>query len=109
MRKIEQAMIDAINGNREFRSGFTAVSVSAGDIAVTLHGNTIARRIAGRWRWTLAGWNTPLTRSRINALARGLGWTMGVGTIAGVAQVVRFTPMSAERTPISDTAWIEVE
>lgn len=81
MRKVEQQMIDAITNGREFRQGNTVVREEWGRAqqpceldsrcwVVYLHGNEIAR-----WwpenevLWVSdAGWRTPTTKSRLNAL-----------------------------------------
>lgn len=75
MRKIDKAMCAAVKAHQYFKSGNTEVNVRLDmcgneHIEVRLHGNII-------WRWseaedmtefTLAGWNTPVTRSRLHAL-----------------------------------------
>ena len=40
---------------------------------IYLHGNMIASYSTGEWSFTLQGWNTPTTKSRINALANQWG------------------------------------
>lgn len=75
MRKIEKAMIEAIRTGRSRVLGNTAVLVNTThhgtEWTVTLHGNLIAKSESnGRIAVTLAGWPTPTTRSRINALLR---------------------------------------
>ena len=87
MRKIEQALVDAIRKKRPFRSGNTVTRYADdGACEVLLHGNVIARLndADGRHVWTLAGWNTSTTRSRINALACALGWPGRVFSLAGL-------------------------
>lgn len=75
MRKIEEAMSAAVKEHKYFKSSNTEVNVRIDacgfkHIEVRLHGNMI-------WRWneaedmtefTLAGWNTAVTRSRLHAL-----------------------------------------
>jgi len=75
MRAIERKMIEAIKAGKDWHSGNTAVHMvpDLGYI-VTLHSNNIAvfrnkDRVLGI---TLAGWPTPTTRSRINAVLFGL-------------------------------------
>ena len=67
-RKIEQALVAAIREGRHFSSGNTRYNHTVG--GVFLHENPIARvSLDGQgWEFSLAGWNTPTTRSRINAL-----------------------------------------
>ncbi len=88
MRKIEKALIDAIKANTAFARDNTAFNPQAGQ--VFLHGNLIAtvstdpntpvnlgQKGDRVFAFTLAGWNTPTTRSRINALSREfLGYTI---------------------------------
>lgn len=88
-RKIEQQMIAAIRAGANWKSGNTEVRYNdtTGDLDVLLHGNRIAEVYAAEGsvlpgtrfgkagaQWTLAGWNTPTTRSRINALAAAFNW-----------------------------------
>ena len=68
MRQIEKSMAQAVKAGRNFRSGNTVVSVDASGIKVYLHGNCIYTVYQGVKRFTLAGWNTVTTRSRLNAL-----------------------------------------
>jgi hypothetical protein len=72
MRKITKKVCGAFCQKRRASSGNT---VSTGD-SLALHGNIIARWTeGGRLQITLAGWNTPTTRERIN----GIGWQFGFG------------------------------
>lgn len=75
MHKIEQAMIRAVSSERtRMPSGNTQVRKEGDFLSVYLHGNCIARQMDdGTWMFNLCGWNTPTTRSRINALAREFG------------------------------------
>lgn len=93
MRKIEERMIEAVKSGRSFSLGNTRVTAikkngdGTGSAGVYLHGNLIA---VMTWEYragiitkyphelarvdcTLAGWGTVTTRSRLNALSRGLG------------------------------------
>lgn len=77
MRKIEQNMVAAIRAGRNFSGSNTLVRQHGeGHSAIYLHGHLIAEigHPERGTRWTLAGWNTPTTRSRINALARAFNW-----------------------------------
>lgn len=71
MREIEQQMCRAIRaGKAQWVSGNTRVRRDETGVYVYLHGNLIAHGDSTRgWKFRLAGWNTPTTRSRINALA----------------------------------------
>lgn len=72
MRKIEEAMVRAVRTRTSRKFGNTEVRCQAGRIVVLLHGNRIAECRDHQWYFCLAGWPTPTTRSRINALAQGL-------------------------------------
>lgn len=70
MRKINEAMLKAIEERRDWACGNTQVLVSndGNVINVYLHGLNIYSDTYGMKRFTLAGWNTMVTRSRLNAL-----------------------------------------
>lgn len=72
MRKIEEAMNRAIYLSKNATIGNTKVMHTEGAgqhfVSVYLHGHMIAQRINGEWSISLAGWNTPTTRSRLNGL-----------------------------------------
>lgn len=75
MRKIEALMVAAVNNRRDFRSGNTTVDVTNDHLTVKLHGNTIAEILPSEPNvlWiTDAGWQTTTTKSRLNALLRGV-------------------------------------
>lgn len=93
MRKIEAKMIDIINKQQAEAKGkpvgFMGVVDSQvfgntwvrttvrEDLAIVttvyLHGNLIAQNGVTGWGFKMAGWPTPTTKSRINALAQGFG------------------------------------
>lgn len=90
MRKIDLWMIDAIIRQRASNTDVLlydgVVSTRANTMVSTrirydgekvtnvyLHGNMIASYSTGNWGFTLQGWNTPTTKSRINALALHYG------------------------------------
>lgn len=107
-RKIEDAMIAAIRAGKDWKSGNTEVRREefGGSLSVYLHGNLIAK-IGGAQEyahWTLAGWDTNTTRSRINALARAFGWR-GVSRKGGVP--FASGSATAPMTPISDSEWVD--
>ena len=54
------------------RNGNTVVTNDETGVKVYLHGNCIYAVYDGVARFTLAGWNTPTTRSRLNALGVGV-------------------------------------
>lgn len=79
MRKIEEQMIAAIKAGKNWYKDNTQVSVAAREDGATitsvyLHGNLIAQTgVDGghHWGFCFCGWNTPTTRSRINAIIKG--------------------------------------
>jgi len=98
MRKIEERMVQAMKTGRTFSLGNTRVTALNGDAQshVYLHGNLIARLswvkrgVLLRARYhlieiecTLAGWPTVTTRSRLNAICRGLGMACRFGQRKG--------------------------
>lgn len=69
MREIEKQMNAAISARRNFKRGNTEVEVSNGSIFIYLHGNCICQVAPGGGRrFKSCGWDTPTTRSRLNAL-----------------------------------------
>lgn len=127
MRVIEKQMIEAIKAGKNWLSGNTRVRhdpvVGGCEVEVYLHGNLIAKRFfrgedkPGKWQVTLAGWNTPTTRSRLTALCQAFKpGCCGVGTKLGQAAIhynVRDSyddPDSFQRViqPITNTQWVTV-
>lgn len=73
MRQIEKQMLEAVKNGSSMSVGNTRVVWKDGYCDVLLHGNHIARIFTdGRGEFTLAGWDTPTTRSRLNALGVGV-------------------------------------
>lgn len=86
MRKIEQYMLQTIETQRgqigkvffstmESTKGNTKITTNYRNdgqyvTTVYLHSNMIAQFSGGQWGFKLAGWNTPTTKSRINAIAK---------------------------------------
>lgn len=68
MRKIEKEMLAAVEQVKNYANGNTTVRVAKNEIRVYLHSNLIYKETAEGRFFTLAGWNTPTTRSRLNAL-----------------------------------------
>lgn len=112
MRKIEQEMLYAIRQKKNWQNGNTRVEhTEDGRTLVYLHSNLIAE-LTPREFWasqlsiTLAGWNTPTTRSRLTAIvqARYPSYCRGVGTKLGQAYIAyaNFT------RPIDDNEWVQV-
>lgn len=63
-RKISQAAASALESGRKM----TLSNTSVNDNIMRLHGNAIAKMVDGELMITDAGWNTPTTRERLNAL-----------------------------------------
>ena len=82
MRQIEKQMVAAIKARKNFKSGNTEVTMTRNEYLCTctamvyLHDNLIAKISFGPEnvvaQFTLAGWNTNTTRSRLNALGVGV-------------------------------------
>ena len=75
MRKIELNMIKAVANQRNFKSGNTQVLSYPDHQAaeIRLHDNVIGVISHGKYlTLSSAGWYTPTTKSRINALLNGL-------------------------------------
>ena len=69
MRQVEKNMLQAVRAGKNFKCGNTEVKNGVfGEVFVYLHGNCIYRIIDGVREFTLSGWNTVTTRSRLNAL-----------------------------------------
>jgi hypothetical protein len=94
MRIIEEKMIAAINANDQFNMDNTALRYTTGNsgfskpqVEVLLHGHSIATLNEERTAMTfsLCGYNTRTTRSRINALLQSFKQSgAGVSTRKGV-------------------------
>lgn len=80
MRKIEEKMVLAVRNRKNMTEGNTRVENTAnGAIYVFLHGNMIYEvSPLGVASFGLCGWNTPTTRSRLNALGVGICVKKGV-------------------------------
>lgn len=68
MRKIEKEMLAAVEQVKNYANGNTTVRVAENEIRVYLHSNLIYKETHEGRFFTLAGWNTPTTRSRLKAL-----------------------------------------
>jgi hypothetical protein len=104
MRKIEQEMIRAIRNPESIRMGWTKdntrVQFTACGTEVYLYKSCIARTVKGAWEFNLCGWNTPTTRSRINAIANEFGRHQ-VYTLNGRA----FSDIGGAPTEVPTHAW----
>lgn len=74
MRTIEKNMLNALREKKTWRNSNTAVvfNEDKSECRVYLHGNCIFAVCEGVARFTLAGWNSKTTRSRLNALGVGI-------------------------------------
>lgn len=73
MRQVEKRMVAAIKARTPMNCGNTSVTVKDDYCDVLLFGNHIARVFNdGRGEFTLSGWDTNTTRSRLNALGVGV-------------------------------------
>lgn len=82
MRQIEKQMVASIKARKNFKSGNTEVTITRNEYLRTctamvyLHGNLISKISFGPdnvvAQFTMAGWNTNTTRSRLNALGVGV-------------------------------------
>lgn len=62
-------MCAAVRAHKEYKCGNTWVLVNDYvSVFVFLHGNCIYSEVDGKKSFSLAGWNTNTTRSRLNAL-----------------------------------------
>ena len=72
MRKIEGQMIDAIHDRRDWKLSNTEVQCTEDRIYVRLHGSTVAIVTPTHVDISDCGWQTPTTKSRLNAILREL-------------------------------------
>ena len=79
MRKIERQMCDAVQGNRNWKSGNTSVHFSEeyGTSTVYLHDNLIAIVSDNDMEIFDGGYQSKTTKSRLNALLSEFGYTCG--------------------------------
>ena len=68
MRKIEEAMCEAVKNRKNWANGNTRVEIFNDEITVYLHENAIYRIVDGVKYWSFAGWPTMTTKSRLRAL-----------------------------------------
>ena len=106
-------MLRALRDGKEWRSANTRVTApdAQGVAHVYLHDNHIAERAPGVLAVTLAGWNTPTTRSRLNALLRDCT-TRGVYSRRGTCWLSACGEDRhdhAKALPLSSRDWFGVE
>ena len=68
MRNIDENIHSAFNGNHPYAEGNTTLTFIDGKKMVLLHGNCIYKESYGVAQFTLAGWDTNVTRNRLRAL-----------------------------------------
>lgn len=102
MRKIQLAILEALRTKTNFSEGSTLVVVSdAGNIQMLLHDSPIVRIENNEKDMyiSLAGWNTPTTRGRINIALDKYG-------ISRVVNCVNTPEIAGRQIPTS--GWIQV-
>lgn len=90
MRQIEKDMVQFISRGVPgvWQQANTKVDITGPCVEVYLHGHLIAARDNASdkgWRWNLCGWNTPTTRSRLNALGCRVATKAGQPHVMGRA------------------------
>lgn len=68
MRNIDENINSAFNGNHPYAEGNTTLTFIDGKKMVLLHGNCIYKEFNGVAQFTLAGWDTNVTRNRLKAI-----------------------------------------
>lgn len=70
MKKIEEQMCRAVREHRNWSKGNTRVTITdnGNGVSVYLYDNCIYSKVFNHASFTLAGWNTATTRSRLKAL-----------------------------------------
>ena len=94
-RQITEQAVNAFNNNKNFNLSNTTVSADCTGTRMYLFGNLIAEKVGNRIRVTLAGWNTPTTRERLNGLDG-----VSVTTKKGQAYI--------NGKAVEDDAWVQV-
>ena len=94
MRKIEKEMLAAVRERRNWSSGNTAVQIAGNIVRVFLFGNNIYSDNMGCKSFSMAGWTSPTTISRLRAL--------GVNV-----HIKNRTPMY-DGSPIDSAEWYDI-
>lgn len=69
MRKITNEAVHAFNNNKSYKNKNTEIRVDSVGVEYLLHDNLIAHKyIGGNVAVSLAGWNTKVTRERLNGI-----------------------------------------
>lgn len=68
MRQITREAVAHFEAGMPFNKSNTTVTVEGDRVDMLLHNNLIARREKGTLQITMAGWETPTTRERLNGI-----------------------------------------
>ena len=68
MRQVTQNVSNAFANNRAFKSGNDEVKASENTVDLLLHGNLIAWKIGGKTFITNSGYQTNVTKDRLNGI-----------------------------------------
>jgi hypothetical protein len=68
MRKITTEAVEAFMNGKNYKNGNTSVNSLMGYSEYKLHGNLIAFKTPEKLEVSLACWNTPTTRERLNGI-----------------------------------------
>ena len=87
MKKIDEAVMDAVMHGEKLSRGNTLVKINGQFTSVSLHGNIIARiGPGGYWVLDTCGWDTDMTIRRMNAVCQGSGISVVVRIRNGKTQ-----------------------
>lgn len=95
MRKITKQAIEAFENGYNFKSRNTEVNATHHNVGYYLHDNLIAIKSGDKIEVSLAGWNTPTTRERLNG-------------IKGVSIHTRKGQAYLNGNPIDDSKWYTI-
>lgn len=111
MRKVDEKLVDAITNRKDATFNNTKVIHWDRNVSVYLHGHMIAQRVDGRWRVSLAGYNTNTTRNRVSAIIREFCYNESFKEGAGVSTRACkvFLHDSRGKTEIDAHGWHLVE
>ena len=99
LRQIDKLMLDAVRNKRDWKNSNTAVVHQEHQTRVVLHSTPIAeidwnsKQIVVR----TGGWNTPTTKSRLNAIIRTFTASSGIYQLKG-QWVLAEEPFEGEMT-----------
>ena len=88
MKKIDEQVKNAVANWKAMRGGNTKVEIVGGYLKVHLHGNLIFRAESpSKWNASNCGFNTNVTRARLNACLAGVGAKASVSSFDGEMRV----------------------